>query len=64
MPARIRRARADDAVRLTGLALRSKAHWGYDAAFMEACIPALTISSERIAAEQRFVLEADGETIG
>ena len=29
---------------MTALALRSKASWGYDAAFMEACIAPLTIT--------------------
>jgi N-acetylglutamate synthase-like GNAT family acetyltransferase len=62
--AQIRRARADEADDLTALALRSKAFWGYDAAFMAACVPALTLSSERIAAEPFFVLEAGGQVIG
>lgn len=62
--ARIRRARSDEAEHLTTLAIRSKAYWGYDAAFMEACVPALTISSERIAAEPFFVLEEGGQVIG
>lgn len=29
---------------LTALCLRSKAHWGYDAAFMKACVPVLTVT--------------------
>ena len=29
---------------LTALCLRSKAHWGYDAAFMKACMPVLTVT--------------------
>jgi hypothetical protein len=33
----IRPAQADEVEALTALALRSKAHWGYDDAFMEAC---------------------------
>lgn len=60
----IRRARPEEAPALTALALRSKAHWGYDAAFMAACVAPLTIVSERIAAESFFVLEADGRIHG
>jgi GNAT superfamily N-acetyltransferase len=60
----IRRARREDANLLTALAIRSKAYWGYDAAFMQACVPALTISPDRIAAEQFFVLEMDGRVVG
>jgi GNAT superfamily N-acetyltransferase len=60
----VRRARSDEAGHLTALSLRSKAYWGYDAAFMEACVPALTISSKRIAAEPFFVLEDGGQVIG
>ncbi|MGH7506358.1 MAG: hypothetical protein ACRELX_11935, partial [Longimicrobiales bacterium] len=40
----IRDARSDDAGRLTALALRSKAVWGYDAVFMERCRPLLTVT--------------------
>ena len=31
---------------LTEICLRSKAHWGYDAAFMAACVPVFTFSSD------------------
>ena len=61
---RIRRARPEESGYLTELALRSKAHWGYDAAFMAACRPALTISPERIAAEPFFVLEENEQVLG
>jgi GNAT superfamily N-acetyltransferase len=49
---------------LTGLALRSKAHWGYEPAFMQACVSALTLTPARIQAERFFVLEEDGLVIG
>jgi N-acetylglutamate synthase-like GNAT family acetyltransferase len=62
--AEIRRARPAEAPELTALALRSKAHWGYDAAFMAACVEALTIAAERVAAEPFFVLEEDGRVAG
>ena len=49
---------------LTGLALRSKAHWGYDTAFMEACRDELTVTPEMIAAQPVFVHEVQGRTLG
>lgn len=63
-PVRIRPALADEAEALTTLALRSKAYWGYDAAFMRACVPALTISPARIAVEPFCVAEAGGQVVG
>jgi GNAT superfamily N-acetyltransferase len=60
----IRRARADEAEQLTALSIRSKAYWGYAAAFIEACVPVLTISSARLAAEAFFVLEEGGQVVG
>src|SRR5687768_14923343 len=57
--ARIRRARPDEAEHLTALTLRSKAHWGYDADFMAACVPSLTITSERIATPGELVFVAE-----
>ena len=33
---------------LTELAIHSKAHWDYDAKFLEACKPAPTITPEQI----------------
>ena len=60
----IRCARSEEAGRLTALALRSKAHWGYDAAFMRACVPALTVTAERLKAEPFFVLEQAGAIAG
>lgn len=42
----IRPARREDAALLTAIAMRSKAHWGYDAAFLEACRPSLTVSAD------------------
>ena len=46
--ATIRRARPDEAALLSALALRSKAYWGYDTAFIEACVAALTIVPESV----------------
>ncbi|TAL29948.1 MAG: GNAT family N-acetyltransferase [Phenylobacterium sp.] len=60
----IRRARADEAGVLTALALRAKASWGYDAAFMEACREELTLTPAKMAAWQVWVAEAGGRIAG
>jgi GNAT superfamily N-acetyltransferase len=56
----VRPARRGEAASLTALCLRSKAHWGYDAAFMRLCVPALTVREEDIAAG-RVLVAAEGE---
>ena len=43
MTATVRAARPAEAEAISALALRSKAHWGYDPAFLEACREDLTI---------------------
>src|SRR5215212_3974714 len=60
----IRPARAGEAGLLSDLALRSKAHWGYDADFLEACRAELTISEDYIRGAPVFVLEEDGRVVG
>ena len=60
----IRRAVAEDADALTDLALRSKAHWGYDAAFMAACVEELTTTAGAISTNEIWLAEACGEIIG
>ena len=45
---RLRPARQSEAHALSELCFRSKAHWGYDAAFMEQSRKALTISRSKI----------------
>ena len=46
-----------DAEIISSLAIRSKAHWGYNESFMKACIEELTYSSENILNENyRFVV--------
>ncbi|HYG83088.1 MAG TPA: GNAT family N-acetyltransferase [Pyrinomonadaceae bacterium] len=62
--ARIRPARAGEAGLLSDLALRSKAHWGYDADFLEACREELTVSADYIRGAPVFVLEEDGRVVG
>ena len=51
----IRAARPDEAGALGALAFRSKAHWGYDAAFMEDCREELKIPAGQIVARRTYV---------
>jgi GNAT superfamily N-acetyltransferase len=61
---RMRRARIDEAPALTDLAMRAKAHWGYDGAFMDACLDELTVQTDRIASGEIWVADRRGETVG
>lgn len=61
---KFRPARPEDCVGLTDLALRSKAHWGYDAAFMEACVPVLTIHRDMLANGETWLCERDELLLG
>jgi GNAT superfamily N-acetyltransferase len=54
---RVRPARIDEANALTALCIRSKAHWGYDAAFMRQAAGALSVTPTMI--EQGSVLVAE-----
>ncbi|WP_425833682.1 GNAT family N-acetyltransferase [Streptomyces fractus] len=58
---RLRPARPDEAARLSALALRSKAHWGYDEAFMAACVDELTLHPSEVVRRRTTVAE-DPET--
>jgi N-acetylglutamate synthase-like GNAT family acetyltransferase len=60
----IRRAQLSEAAQLSALAMRSKALWGYDAAFMEACRAPLTVAPERIAKSPFYVLDEGGTVTG
>ena len=55
--ARVRAARPEEAPLLSALAMRSKGHWGYDAAFMRACRLELTLEPEDIRRDVVNVLE-------
>jgi len=60
----IRPARAQEADALSALCRRSKAHWGYDAAFMRASEPSLTVSSDLIARGRVLVAHDDTGVAG
>ncbi|MFN8661253.1 MAG: GNAT family N-acetyltransferase [Thermomicrobiales bacterium] len=60
----IREARPDEAPLLSELAQRSKGHWGYDAAFLEACRADLTLSPQDIADSASFVCEGPQGVLG
>ncbi|WP_374204239.1 GNAT family N-acetyltransferase [Streptomyces sp. HPF1205] len=62
----IRPARPEEAAALTALALRSKAYWGYDEAFMAACRDELTVAEDEVADRRTVVAQAqapDGERL-
>lgn len=61
---RLRPADPGEAAALSALALRSKAVWGYDAAFLEACRAELTLDAGTIAAGGVTVAERNGRTVG
>ena len=63
-PVTIRDARADECEELTALALASKAYWGYDGAFMEACREELTLTASDLDRGVIRVAERKGEIVG
>jgi GNAT superfamily N-acetyltransferase len=62
--ATFRRASPDEAEGLTALTLESKAHWGYDVEFMDLARPSLTVTPEYLEANECWVAEVDGDTLG
>jgi GNAT superfamily N-acetyltransferase len=62
--ASFRAARPNEGPELTELALRSKAHWGYDRAFLDSARADLTIDRDTIRSARVAVLERAGCTIG
>ena len=61
---RIRRARASEAPELTELSLRSKALWGYDAAFLARCRIAMQVKEANVETQPHYVAEIDGRMAG
>jgi GNAT superfamily N-acetyltransferase len=65
MNTRIRRADPGEASALTALTLRSKAHWGYDEAFMAAAYSDLEVSPAKLPEFHVYVLDdAAGRPLG
>ncbi|MFD3696187.1 GNAT family N-acetyltransferase [Streptomyces sp. NPDC058646] len=63
--AEVRAARADEAEALTALVMRSKGHWGYDAAFLAACAEELRIGPADVTARRIVVAEnGRGDLLG
>ncbi|HEY1073520.1 GNAT family N-acetyltransferase [Brevundimonas sp.] len=60
----VRRARPDESERLTVLAMKAKASWGYDDAFMEMCRAELALTPEKLRAWTVWVAECAGELAG
>jgi GNAT superfamily N-acetyltransferase len=60
----VRDALASEAPALSDLAMRSKAHWGYDDPFLVACREELTVTSGMIEAGEVRVAERDGTPQG
>jgi GNAT superfamily N-acetyltransferase len=60
----LRAPRVDELDTLTHLCLRSKAVWGYDRAFMEACRDELTLTQEDLRETELQVAERDGAIVG
>lgn len=55
MAKEIRLALPEEAPLLSELGMRSKGHWGYEAAFLESCREALALSPEDVAASTVYV---------
>lgn len=61
----IRRARIDECDRLTKLTFRSKAHWGYDDAFMASIKSELEVRPAKFEPDFHvYVLEENGKLLG
>jgi GNAT superfamily N-acetyltransferase len=60
----LRPARPDEAKLLSALALRSKAHWGYNDSFLAACKHELAIRREEMASRHVTVAVVDGVVAG
>ena len=60
----IQPAQPEDAATLSRIAIESKAHWGYDAAFMALCRDELTITAADIARYPTFALRENATILG
>lgn len=59
----VRSAKPGEGQNLTGLCVRSKAHWGYDAAFMKLSAAALVVNEDDIAAGRVLVAADDADRV-
>ena len=59
----LRIAQPDEASRISDLAFRSKAHWGYSQEFMDACRAELTYTSQAIARGDFVVADVGGRIV-
>jgi GNAT superfamily N-acetyltransferase len=60
----LRHPEPEEAVALTDLCLRSKAVWGYDRQFLEACRSEITLTPANLRSPSVHVAELDGRVIG
>ena len=60
----IRRARPAEAGLLSALALRSKAHWGYDAEFLAACRDDLALTADDMTTSTVYVYDGVDAPLG
>jgi GNAT superfamily N-acetyltransferase len=60
----IRRAREDEGAALSELCLRSKAVWGYDNAFMQACRRELILTNAAVRSPDIRVADHNGQPVG
>jgi len=62
--AKIERASGEQADALSALAMRSKAYWGYNQVFLDACREDLTIRASEIEHELVYVMSEAGRLVG
>lgn len=60
----IRTARPDEGERLRAIALESKAHWGYDRAWVAGWVRQGDFSAAALQENETFVAEAGGDAVG
>lgn len=60
----VRRARPEEHEEISALALRSKAHWGYSAEFLEACRAELTFDATTCGSPLMWIVEQDNIVLG
>ncbi len=60
----IRKARIEERDQINAMIMRSKAHWGYDDTFMDACREELSLSAERLLSDDLRVLATSLAVVG